>query len=131
EIGDTVIADLEGRFEDQPDAEPIVANDLEVKLGDEVIEQSFTENLAGVKEDEEKEFTVTYPAEFSSEALAGKTVHYKAKIKSVGKTDIPKLDDAWAKSLDEGYKSLADLRKRLRADLEKVAEADADARVRN
>ena len=35
------------------------------------------------------------------------------------------------KSLDEGYKSLADLRKRLRADLEKVAEADADARLRN
>jgi trigger factor len=74
---------------------------------------------------------VAYPAEFSSEALAGKTVHYKAKIKSVGKTEVPKLDDAWAKSLDEGYKSLADLRKRLRADLEKVAEADADARLRN
>ncbi|MFL6375284.1 MAG: trigger factor, partial [Pyrinomonadaceae bacterium] len=131
EIGDTVIADLEGRFEDQPDAEPIVANDLEVKLGDEVIEQSFTDNLAGVKEDEEKEFTVTYPAEFSSEALAGKTVHYKAKIKSVGRQEVPDLNDEWAKSLDEGYESLDDLRTRLKADLEKVAAADADARVRN
>ncbi len=131
ELGDTVIADLEGRFEDQPDAEPIVANDLEVTLGDEVIEQSFTDNLVGVKEDEEKEFTVVYPAEFSSEALAGKTVHYKAKIKSVGRQEVPELNDDWAKSLDEGYGSLADLRTRLKADLEKLADADADARVRN
>ena len=130
-IGDTVIADLEGRFEDAPDADPIKAEDLEVELGGEHIEKSFTDNLVGVKADEEKEFTVIYPVEFSSEALAGKTVHYKAQIKSVGTMEVPKLDDAWAKSLDEGYKSLADLRKRLRADLEKVSEADADARVRN
>jgi len=130
-VGDTVIADLEGTFDDQPDAEPIRATDLEVVLGDEVIEKSFTENLVGVKEDDEKEFTVSYPAEFSSAALAGETVHYKAKIKSVGSTEVPELNDDWAKSLDEGYESLADLRKKLRADLETYAESDADARVRN
>lgn len=130
-IGDTVIADLEGRFADSPDGDPIKADDIEVELGGENIEKSFTENLVGVKEDDEKEFTVEYPKEFSSEALAGKTVHYKAKVKSVGRTEVPKLDDDWAVSLDEGYKSLADLRKRLRMDLEKVAKADADARVSN
>ncbi len=85
EIGDTVIADLEGEFDDDPTGEPIKADDLEVVLGDEVIEKSFTENLVGVREDDEKEFTVAYPAEFSSPALAGKTVHYKARIKSVGR----------------------------------------------
>lgn len=130
-IGDTVIADLEGTFADDPTGEPIRADDLEVKLGDEVIERSFTENLAGVKEDEEKEFTVSYPEDFTSPALAGKTVHYKAKIKSVGKMETPELNDEWAKSLDEGYKSLGDLRKKLRSDLETYAKADADARIRN
>jgi len=130
-IGDTVIADLEGTFDDKPDEEPIKADDLEIVLGDEVIEKSFTDNLVGVKEDDEKAFTVAYPETFSSEALAGKTVHYKARIKSVGRTEVPELNDDWAKSLDEGYKSLADLRKRLRSDLEKLAEADADARLRN
>jgi trigger factor len=131
EIGDTVIADLEGKFDDDPNGEPITANDLEVVLGDEVIEKSFSENLAGVEEDDEKEFTVAYPAEFSSAALAGKTVHYKAKIKSVGKTETPELNDEWAQTLDEGYESLADLRKKLREDLEKYAQTDADARMRN
>lgn len=131
EIGDTVIADLEGRFEDDPEGEPITADDLEVKLGDEAIEKSFTDNLIGVRPEEEKEFTVSYPQEFSSTALAGRTVHYKAKIKSVGRTEMPEANDEWAKSLDEGYDSLADLRKKLRADLETYASSDADARVRN
>lgn len=54
EIGDTVIADLEGTFDDDPNGEPIKADNLEVVLGDEVIEKAFTENLVGVKEDEEK-----------------------------------------------------------------------------
>ncbi len=131
ELGDTVIADLEGTFDDEPDAEPIKADDLEIKLGDEMIEASFTENLVGVKPEEEKTFTVSYPEDFSSSALAGKTVHYKASIKSVGRMETPELNDEWAKSLDEGYESLSDLRTKLRADLEAMAVTDADARVRN
>lgn len=130
ENGDTVIVDLEGTFADDPNGEPIKADDLEITLGDEIIEKSFTENLQGVEPDEEKEFTVSYPPDFSSEALAGRTVHYKAKVKSVGRVELPELDDEWAQSLEEGYESLADLRQRLTADLETVAKNEADARVR-
>jgi trigger factor len=129
--GDTVIVDLEGTFADGSEAEPIKAENLEVTLGDELIEKSFTENLVGVREDDEKDFTVAYPEEFSSPSLAGKTVNYKAKIKSVGKVELPEIDDDWAKSLDEGYESMKDLREQLKKDLETVAQADADARVRN
>ena len=131
ENGDTVIVDLEGAFVGEPDAEPIKADDLEIPLGDELIEKSFTENLVGVREDEEKEFTVVYPEDFSSPALAGKTVNYKAKIKSVGKVELPEMDDDWAQSLDEGFDTIKDLREKLSKDLEAVAKNDADARVRN
>lgn len=128
--GDTVVVDLEGTFEDEPDAEPIKVDDLEVVLGDEMMEKSFSENLQGVEQDDEKEFSVTYAEDFSSPALAGKTVNYKAKVKSVGKVETPELDDDWATSLDEEFESLEDLRTKLREDLEKYAEGDADARLR-
>ncbi len=131
QVGDVVVADLVGTFEDDPEGEPITADDLEVELGGGDIEPSFTENLAGVRPDDEKEFSVAYPAEFTSSALAGRTVRYKAKIKSVGRTELPEMNDEWAKSLDEDYSSLADLRSKLRKDVEVYASADADARVRN
>ncbi len=130
EAGDTLIVDLEGIFADEPEIDPIKADDLEITLGDEGIEQSFTENLVGLEADEEKEFTVSYPADFSSPMLAGKTISYKAKVKSVGKVELPELDDEWAQSLDEGYESLGDLKERLGKDLETVSNSDADAALR-
>jgi trigger factor len=131
EDGDTIIVDLEGNFVDEPSAEPIKADDLEIKLGDEMIERSFTENLVGVKEDDVKEFTIVYPQDFSSPPLAGKTLNYKATVKSVGKMELPEMDDEWAQSLDQGFDSMKDLREKLQEDLEKVALAEADNQVRN
>lgn len=131
ESGDTLIVDLEGAFEGEENAEPIKADDLEIKLGDDKIEQSFTENLVGVEQDEEKEFTVSYAEDFTSPMLAGKTVNYKAKIKSIGAVELPELDDEWAMSLDEGFESLQDLRSKLRGDLEAAAKDEADNRLRS
>ena len=129
--GDTVIVDLEGAFPNEPDSEPIKADDLEVLLGDELIEKSFTENLLGVSEDEEKEFTVAYPEDFTSPSLAGKTVNYRAKIKSVGKVELPEADDEWAQSLGENFASMEDMRQKLSGDLDILTREDADNRVRN
>ncbi|HXG82791.1 MAG TPA: trigger factor [Pyrinomonadaceae bacterium] len=131
ENGDTVIVDLEGSFPDEPDGAPVKADDLEITLGDANIEKSFTENLADVEADEEKEFTVTYEPTFSSPALAGKTVRYKAKIKSIGKIELPEADDEWAQSLGEDFESMQDLRSKLRSDMEVHSTADADAAVQN
>ncbi len=129
--GDMVIVDLTGTFEDDPEADPIEVNDLEVQLGDEVIEKSFTENLIGLNPDDEKEFTVEYPEQFSSPALAGRKVNYKAKVKSIGTVDVPALDDEWVASLDEEVKTVKALKDRLRDQLGKINEGDADARVRS
>ncbi len=129
--GDTVIIDLEGTFANEPNSEPIKADDLEIKLGDASIEKSFTENLVGLEEDESKEFTVAYPEDFTSPALAGKTVDYKAKVKSIGTVELPELNDEWATSLDESFESFEDLRSKLRKDVEAGAKANADAKVRN
>jgi trigger factor len=131
QAGDTVIVDLEGTFVGEEESEPIKADDLEIKLGDEKIEKSFTENLVGVEEDEEKEFTVSYAEDFTSPMLAGKTINYKAKVKSVGAIELPELDDEWATSLDEGFESLQDLRSKLRGDLEASAKDEADNRLRS
>ena len=131
QAGDTLIVDLEGTFADDPDGEPIKADDLELTLGDGRIETAFTENLTDLTEDDEKEFTVEYPADFASPALAGKTVNYKAKVKSIGTIEMPAADDEWAQTLEENFESIADLRGKLRANMELAARTEADNRVRD
>jgi trigger factor len=131
QVGDTLIVDLDGKFRDLPNEEPITAKDMEIKIGDENIEAAFTENLIGLEEDDTKEFTVAYPEDFSSPHFAGKTVDYKAFVKSVGVLEVPEADDEWATSLEEDFKSMKDLRKKLRSDLELMAKADADNRLRD
>lgn len=131
ENGDTLIIDLVGTFVDKPEEEPITANDLEIELGSDNIEKSFTENLVGLGQDEEKEFTVEYPEDFGAAGLAGQKVHYKAKVKSVGKVELPEADDEWATGLEEGFESMADLRGKLRTDLELAAKTEADNKVRD
>jgi len=129
EDGDTLIIDIVGTFEDQTQ-EPVSANDLEITIGDPQIEKSFTENLRGLKSEESKTFTVSYPEDFGSQALAGKTVTYSATVKSVGRKEVPELDDEWVKSLDEGFETVAELRKKISKDIEVMSVADADAKVR-
>ncbi|MCV5902359.1 FKBP-type peptidyl-prolyl cis-trans isomerase, partial [Escherichia coli] len=79
--------DLEGTIEDGESQEPVVAKDLEIKLGDANIDPTFTDNLLGVRADDVREFTVSYPEDYSAEQLRGKTVHYKASVRYVGRTE--------------------------------------------
>ncbi len=131
ELGDTVIVDLNGTFVDDAAAEPVAVENIEIKLGDERIEKAFNDALIGVEPDQEKTFVVDYPAEFTSPGLAGKKVEYTAKIKGVGRIELPEADDEWAKSLEEGFESLGDLRRKLRDDMEYVSKIEADNRLRS
>ena len=71
---------------------------------------------------------VPYPADYGNAALAGKTVHFDVEIVDLKTKELPLLDDEFAK--DHGRaESLAELRARIRTDLEAQASARADAEV--
>src|SRR5215813_11114248 len=64
EIGDTVTINVLGKFVDEPEAEEIKADDVEVVLGGEGVQPEFTENLQGANPDDKKTFLVSYPEDF-------------------------------------------------------------------
>jgi len=130
EIGDTVIVNFNGKFVDTPEAEDINVDEVDVELGGSGVQQEFTDNLLGVKADEEKSFRVDYPADFSSKGLAGKRVDYTAKVVAVRQKELPDVDDEWAASLNDEFDSLATLRSKIREDLEARAAAEGDHRMR-
>lgn len=130
QLGDTVTADFHGTFLDDPGAEPINVQDVDVVMGGEGIVQEITDNLMGAVPDTEKKFMVNYPAEFAAKGLAGKRVEYAVKVNAVRIKELPELDDEWAQSLDDEIESLAGLRAKIRSDLEQRARNEAEAKMK-
>jgi trigger factor len=131
ESGDTVTVNFHGEFVEAPEEEEITADEVDVELNGPGVQQEFTDNLLGVKADEEKTFTVDYPADFTSKGLAGKKVEYTANVTAVRRKELPEADDEWAKSLGEEFESLANLREKVLEDLRKRAEVEAENSVRS
>ena len=130
QLGDTVTASFHGKFLDGPEAEPINVEDVDVVLGGEGVVAEITNNLLDTKADDEKTFPVSYPPDFSSKGLAGKNIQYTVRVSAVRIKELPELDDEWAQSLGDEVGSLAELRTKIREDLDAQAKNDAEGRMR-
>ena len=130
QVGDTVTANFHGKFVNEPDAEPINVEDVDVILGGEGVVQAITDNLTGGKADDEKTFSVDYPEDFSAKGLAGKLIEYSVKVNAVRIKELPEVDDEWAQSLGDEIESLDQLRQKIREDTEAQAKNEAEGKVR-
>jgi trigger factor len=140
--GDTVTADIQGRYVEPPEEENINVSDVDVVLGGEGVLAEFNDNLTGVQPDEVKTFTVTYPEDFGPggqaqgggerKGLAGKSIEYTATVTAVRRKEVPALDDDWVKSLgEEEVETVEGLRARVRENLTKSAEHESEHRLRD
>lgn len=130
QLGDTVTANFHGTFLDEPEAEPINVEDVDVVLGGPGVVAEITDNLLETKPEDEKTFRVSYPEDFSSKGLAGKQIDYAVKINGVRVKQLPELDDEWAESLGDEIESLSDLRAKVRTDLEARSKIEAEGQLR-
>lgn len=130
ETGDTVTANVEGKFLDGTEEENFSQDDIEVVIGGPGVQSEFTDNLIGVKADDEKIFEVSYPEDYRSKGLAGKKVEYTAKVTAVRVKELPEVDDEWARSLGEELDSVEALRTKLRENMENQAKQEAEHRLR-
>jgi trigger factor len=105
--------------------EEINVDDVEVVLGGPGVQKEFTDNLLGVRPEDKRSFTVDYPADFSSQPLAGKKVEYTVDVTAVRRKELPEVDDEWVKSLGYDF-DVATLRSKIRQDLEMRIKMDAD-----
>ncbi|MET0649774.1 MAG: trigger factor [Pyrinomonadaceae bacterium] len=139
--GDTVTADIQGRYVEPAEEEDINVSDVDVVIGGEGVLAEFNENLTGVQPDEVKTFTVVYPDDFGPggrqegeerKGLAGKTIEYTATVTAVRRKEMPALDDDWVKSLgEEEVETVEQLRARVRENMTKSAQHESEHRLRD
>jgi len=78
----------------------------------------FEDQLIGAKTGDSVDVNVTFPKEYHSEDLAGKEAFFKVKIKEIKISQLPVLDDEFAKDVSE-FDTLEEYKADMKAQLEK------------
>lgn len=120
QAGDQVVLDLCPRGEDGELLEDRRLTGQALEVGAEQNLPEFNEELAGAAAGEERELAVTYPEDYPSEELRGKTITFALRIDSVQHKVVPEADDAFAARIQEGQ-TLLELRGKIRQRLEQEA----------
>lgn len=109
--GDSVILDFQVLRDNVP-IENGTSKNHPLVLGKSVFIPGFEENIIGMKENEEKEFEISFPENYHEKNLAGKPATFKVKVNLVQERQIPEADDDFAKSLGK-FENLEALKKNI------------------
>jgi len=107
ENGDRVVVSFKGTIDGQP-FEGGSADDVAIVLGSKTFLPGFEDQLVGIAAGETRLVTVTFPDNYPSEPLRGKTAQFEVAAKTLEAPSETVIDDAFAKSL--GMESLAKLK---------------------
>ncbi len=88
------------------------------------------EKLVGAKVGETREFSEAFEGEEVADELKGKSAQVKVTVKGIKKREKPELDDEFAKDVG-GADTLAGLKEKMRADLERQAAENNRRQRRN
>ena len=100
EDGDTVVIDYKG-FDGDNQFEGGTAEGHELKLGSGQFIPGFEEQIVGKNIGDEFDVNVTFPEEYQAEELKGKAVVFQVKLNGIKLTELPELDDEFAKDISE------------------------------
>jgi trigger factor len=79
----------------------------------------FDDDVIGLSKGDEKVIEKSFPEDYDYTELAGKSVKIKVTVSVIKEKQIPELDDELAQDVSEKYETLADLRKDIKAQLQK------------
>lgn len=114
--GDNTTIDFEGFVDDVP-FDGGKGEDHQLVLGSHSFIDTFEEQIVGHSIGEEFDVNVTFPEEYHSEELKGKPALFKVKLVAIQATELPELDDEFAKDVSE-FDTVAELKKDIAAKLQ-------------
>ena len=112
------------------EGEPVKSEEMVLEIGGPDTFPAFTENLRGVTPGEEREFDVSYPADYGSKRLAGRTVQFHATLKGIRRKELPEVNDEFAQDLGD-YRDTAELREAIRKSIFAQREYEAQQEAKN
>ncbi len=128
QMGDTANIDFEG-FDNGVPFDGGKGDNFDLKLGSGQFVPGFEEQVVGMTVGEEKDINITFPEDYHAE-LAGKAVVFHVKLNKVTVTNVPELDDEFAKDVSE-FETLEELKADIRAKALEQAEKQLQSAFEN
>ncbi len=127
--GDRIEIDFEGSI----GGEPFSGNSAKhapLELGSNTMIPGFEEQLVGVSPGESKTIEVTFPGDYGSAEVAGKTASFAATVHSVAAPELPEINDDFARAFGVGDGGLDKLREEIRRNMERELKAAIKSKVK-
>ena len=124
EMGDTANIDFEG-FDNGVAFAGGKGENFDLKLGSNSFVPGFEDQIVGMTAGEEKDIDITFPEDYHAD-LAGKPVVFHVKLNKVTVTNVPALDDEFAKDVSE-FETLDELKADLHAKALEAAQKQIDS----
>ena len=122
---DIAVIDFEG-FVDGVAFEGGKGENYELTLGSGQFIPGFEEQIIGKNPGDEFDVNVTFPEDYGADELAGKPAVFKCKLHEIKVKELPALDDEFAKDVDDEVETLAELKKKIKADLAEKKKNDVE-----
>lgn len=107
------------------------AQDFAIVIGSKRMIPGFEEQLVGSKAGEETVITVTFPADYQAENLAGKEAQFKINVKKVVKPTLPELDATFLEAFGVKDGSVDQFRADVRKNMERELRNGVRAKVKS
>jgi len=127
-MGDTVNLDYDG-YKDGVRFDGGKAEGHDLVLGSGSFVPGFEEQIVGMAAGDEREIDITFPENYH-EGLAGAAVVFKIKVNEVKESQLPALDDEFAKDVSE-FDTLKEYKASIKKDLTAQKKAAAETSFRN
>ena len=124
---DEVIFDFDGYVDGKP-FEGGKAEKYSLKLGSGQFIPGFEDQMIGKSIGEPFDVEVTFPDDYHAKELAGKAATFKCLIHEIKVSELPALDDEFAKDVSE-FDTLDEYKADVKAKLQENAEKTEDAKV--
>jgi trigger factor len=127
--GDRLEIDFKGTIDGQSFSGNSASN-VPLELGSGAMIPGFEQQLTGSSAGDRKTIEVTFPEDYASKEVAGKTAQFDVSVNAVAEAVLPELDDAFAKTFGVGDGGLDKLREEVRRNMARELDAAVKSRVK-
>ncbi len=82
----------------------------------------FAENIEGLEKDQDKEFSISLPADYEVSELAGKECLFKVRVSEIKEIKLPELNDEFVISIGQGFETVDALTENITSNLHTMSE---------